>query len=61
MKREIATFAPVNYGEKVTMWHRGSSWYIGIKRANCTCTILHAGKEKYIRGVWRDRYVKRGW
>ena len=64
MKREIATFAPITRwaeGTQITLWHRGDSWYIGIKHADCTCTILHAGKEKYIRGVWRDRYVKRGW
>ena len=66
MKNVIATTAPItrwgkDNGKQITLWHRGDSWYIGIKHADCTCTILHAGKEKYIRGVWRDRYVERGW
>ena len=66
MKREIATFAPVtrwgkDNGKQITLWHRGDSWYIGIRHADNSNTILHCGKEKYIRGVWRDRYVKRGW
>ena len=66
MKHVIATTAPITAWAKatdkaITMWHRGTSWYIGIRHADNTNTILHCGKEKYIRGVWRDRYVKRGW
>ena len=56
----MTAWAKVN-DKAITMWQRGTSWYIGIRHADNTNTILHCGKEKYIRGVWRDRYVKRGW
>ncbi len=59
MRKEIATFAPVNYGEKATMWHRGTRWYIGIRHGDYSNTILHCGSEQYIRGVWQRKYVKR--
>jgi chitinase len=43
---------------QITMWHRGTSWYIGIKRANEGYnTIRHCGSERYIRGVWRRDYA----
>ena len=66
MKNVIATAGTMTAWAKAndkasTMWHRGTSWYIGVRHADNTNTILHCGKEKYIRGVWRDRYVKRGW
>ena len=63
MKREIATFAPItrwgkDNGKQITMWHRGHSWYIGIKNDATSHTILHAGSEQYIRGIWNREYVQ---
>jgi len=64
MKTVIATTAPTMTwckanDREITMWHRGTSWYIGIRHGDYSNTILHCGSEQYIRGVWRRRYVKR--
>ena len=64
MRRQVATFAPItrwgkDNGKQITMWYRGHSWYIGIKNDAISHTILHAGSEQYIRGVWKRKYVKR--
>jgi len=58
VKRITIGYQPDIRNTQITMWHRGTSWYIGVKRFDGTGnTIRHCGSERYIRGVWRRDYA----
>jgi len=58
VKKITMGYKPDPRNTQITMWYRGTSWYIGIKRSDEGYnTIRHSGRERYIRGVWRRDYA----
>ena len=58
IERITIGYQPDPSNTQITMWHRGTSWYIGVKRPKEGYnTIRHSGSERYIRGVWRRDYA----